>query len=150
QADKISFSTLDMTLLCRRLPNVVNITLDGHYRMLQTQASSIISGDLVTEKEEWTELLEHYMSEHFGLMESDNKRQISEFYRSQYLEVAVIAGKSDVLGSYLRNIGYDAAFFSITFYTVVEKRGLPLEALRLNFSKLSFVDTEWIANVLYR
>ena len=150
QADKISFSTLDMTLLCRRLPNVVNITLDGHYRMLQTQASSIISGDLVTEKEEWTKLLEHYMSEHFGLMESDNKRQISEFYRSQYLEIAVKAGKSDVLGSYLMNIGYDATYFSIAFYNLVEKRVFPLEALRLNFSKLSFDDTEWIANVLYR
>lgn len=150
QAGKISFSTLDMTLLCRRLPNVVNITLDGHYRMMQTQASSIISGDLITEKEEWTELLEHYMSEHFGLMESDNKRQISEFYRSQYLEIAVKAGKSDVLGTYLLNIGYDSVYFAITFYNLVEKRGLSLETLKLNFSKLSFDDTEWMANVLYR
>ena len=150
QVGKISFSTLDMTLLCRRLPNVVNITLDGHYRMMQTQASSIISGDLITEKEEWTELLEHYMSEHFGLMESDNKRQMSEFYRSQYLEIAVKAGKSDVLGTYLLNIGYDAVYFAITFYNLVEKRGLSLETLKLNFSKLSFDDTEWMTNVLYR
>lgn len=149
QADNISFSTLDMTLLCRRLPNVVNITLDGYYRMMQTQASRIISEDLITEKEEWTELLEHYMSEHFGVGECDTKGKISEFYRSQYPEIAVKAGKSDVLGNYLKNIGYDAVYFAIVFYNLVEKRDLPLEPLKLNFSKLSFADTEWMANVLY-
>lgn len=150
QVGKVSFSTLDMTLLCRRLPNVVNITVDGYYRMMQTQASSVISGDLFTEKEEWTELLEHYMSEHFGLIESADKRQISEFYRSQYLEIAVKAGKSDALETYLMNIGYDAAYFVITFYNLVEKRGLSLDTLKLNYSKLSFDDTEWMANVFYR
>lgn len=149
QAGKILFSTLDMTLLCRRLPNIVNITLDGYYRMMQTQASRIISEDLITEKEEWTELLEHYMSEHFRNGKYNSKGQVFEFYRSQYLEIAVKADKSDVLGTYLKNIGYDAAYFDMVLYNLVEKRDLSLESLKLNFSKLSFADTEWMANVLY-
>lgn len=149
QAEKLSFSTLDMTLLCRRLPNSVNITLDGHYRMMQTQASRIVSGVLIAEKEEWTELLERYMSEHFGVIKNNNQGQTSELYRTQYLEIAVKAGKSDVLGAYLKNIGYDASYFAIVFYNLVEKRKLSLESLKLNFSKLSFTDTEWMAYVLY-
>ena len=149
QAEKLSFSTLDMTLLCRRLPNSVNITLDGNYRMMQTQASRIVSGVLIAEKEEWTELLERYMSEHFGVIKNNNKGQTSELYRTQYLEIAVKAGKSDVLGAYLKNIGYDASYFAIVFYNLVEKRKLSLESLKLNFSKLSFTDTEWMAYVLY-
>lgn len=149
KADNISFSTLDMTLLFRRLPNVINITIDGYYRMMKTQASRIISEDLITEKEEWTEILEHYMSEHFQVGEYDTRGQIFEFYRSQYLEIAVKAGKSDVLATYLKNIEYDAMYFAMVLYNLVEKRDLSLESLKLNFSKLSFEDIEWMANVLY-
>ena len=149
QVGNVLFSTLDMTLLCRRLPNIVNITLDGYYRMMQTQASRIISEYLITEKEEWTEVLEHYMSEHFRDGDCNSKGQVSEFYRSQYPEIAVKAGKSNFLGTYLKNIEFDAVYFDMVFYNLVEKRDLSLETLKFNFSNLSFVDTEWVANVLY-
>lgn len=149
QSGKVGFNTLDMTLLCRRLPNVVNVTLDGYYRMMQTQVSRIISRDLIIEKVEWTEILEHYMSEHFENVEREREGHVSEFYRSQYLEIAVKAGRVDVLGTYLKHTGYDAAYFSMVLYNLSSKQDLLLEPLKLNFAKLSFCEIEWMANELY-
>lgn len=150
RSEKVTFSTLDMTLLCRRLPNVVTVTIDGYYRMTQSQVSSILTEDLVIEKAEWTIALERYMSQHPGNAEQAVGRYASEFYRSQYLELAVKTGRTDALGTYLKNIGFDATYFGRVLYKLSAKQDLLLDTFKPSFSKLSFSAKEWMAEEVYK
>ena len=149
QSGKVAFSTLDMTLLCRKLPTVINTTLDGYYRMMQTPVAKIVTEGLIVETAEWSNLLESYMSDRNAAMLSKETRDDEdEFYRSQYLEVALRTGKRTALSEYLKKIDYDAPYVSSILYRLVLNKSFEVN-LAANFENLIFHDVKWLVTELY-
>lgn len=145
----IAFSTLDMTLLCRRLSTIVNVTLDGYYRMIQTPVAEIISNSLVAEKAAWSVLLENYMSSlSVPKVSQETRTRKNEFYRSQYLEVALRTSKITAVSEYLRKADYDAQYVSLVLYRLVLNKEFEIN-LTDNFKSLESVDVKWLITELY-
>ena len=149
KSGNVPFSILDMTLLCRRLPMIVNVTLDGYYRMIHTPVAKIISDRLIGERTKWSSLIEHYMAtESDSSTSSKSCNNVSEFYRCQYLEVALRTQKPTSLSEYLKNVNYDASFVSLVIRRLVLNKAFDTE-LATNFSHLTSTDIRWLITELY-
>lgn len=145
----VKFSTLNMTLLCRRLTSIVNETLEGYYRMVNTSASAFLSDMLVNERSKWTIILEKYMSDLYNEgSQLAKSRDVREFYRNQYMAVALAARRTNALHLFLQNIGYDVTYTAMILRQFVLK-GQFIHGLRENFSNLDADDIKWMANTLY-
>lgn len=145
----VVFTTLDMTLLCRRFPSVVNVTLDGYYRVIHTPATNILSDYLVAEMTEWIRHLEHYMATlHTEDVLSGTEHASEGLYRSQYLEVALKSGKKTALAEYLKKVDYDVPYIALIIAQLLLKEGLN-EALKENIRQLTMSDISWMASDLY-
>lgn len=136
----VNFSTLNMTLLCRSLASVVNVTLEGNYRMMHTPAAQILTDILVAERAKWRSLIERYMS--------DTTESESEFYRSQYLELGLKCRKATALADYLERIGHDVPYVVLILNRLAAKEDLRA-ALVENGMQLAAQDVRWFAVKLY-
>lgn len=145
----ISFSMLDMTLLCRRLSTIVNVTIDGYYRLKKTSLSKFISDNLIVERHEWSELLERYMSgENSADLGGNKKICDNEFYRSQYLEVALRTQKRTAINQYLKNLNYDANYIALILYRLTLNEELNDNLIK-NFEELPDEDVKWLITEFY-
>lgn len=147
--EHITYNTLSLTMLCRRLPSVVNATLDGYYRMVRTPASEILLQILITESSKWNRILERYMS---GLYSNDlgqsQNESLRDFYRSQYLDVAMKVGKENALTIYLKNTGYDVAYTVLVMHRILsEDKGVIW--MQRNISNLTVGDLKWMVTDVY-
>lgn len=144
KAGNVMFSTLDMTLLCRRLHSVINVTLDGYYRMMRTPVTDVLTDILVSEIQEWSVLIERYMSNSY----IKARQTGDEFYRSQYLEIALKTNKRGALSAYINNTGYDASYTALVLHRLASKESYA-ECLSRNFEQLTSADIKWMAADLY-
>lgn len=147
--EHITYNTLSLTMLCRRLPSVVNVTLDGYYRMVKTPASEILMQLLVTESSKWSSVLERYMS---GLYSEETGQSLNEslrdFYWSQYLDIAMKVGKENALTIYLKNIGYDVAYTVLVMHRILgEEKGVIW--MQRNILNLTIEDLKWMVTDVY-
>ncbi|MBQ2726479.1 MAG: DUF4062 domain-containing protein [Clostridia bacterium] len=148
-AGHVPFSMLDMTLLCRRLSGIVNVTLDGYYRMIQTPAAKIISDSLIGERAKWSSLIEKYMSAGSSSAASGNPDSTAdELYRCQYPEVALRTRKTTAFSEYLKNVNYDAAIVSLVLRRLVSNQALE-NGLAANFRNLTSADIKWLITDFY-
>ena len=146
----IPFSILEMTILCRRFSSMINVTIDGYYRIIQTPITKILSDVLLAEIAEWNIILERYMSYSSDVNKSHKDGYIvTECYRSQYLEIALKTNKTSALIEYLKNIDFDVSYFGLVLYRLVTKFGNAAETLKDAFSHLSATDIQWMATELY-
>lgn len=158
---QIPYQMLNLTLLCRMLPSVVNVTLDGFYRMKKTPASKIICSYLTEDREKWARFLERYMSEMSFVKsnsnpagettEKENIRTIGdwEFYRSQYLNVAMKIGKKDALKDFLKNTWRDASYTTLILHKIATDEEA-VSWLRENVRNLPSDDLRWMVADFYR
>lgn len=136
----VSFSTLNMTLLCRSLDSIINVTLEGNYRLVRTPATKILSEILLTERGRWRRLLEWYMSE--------TSAAVNEFYRSQYLELGLKCGKATALADYLERIDRDIPYTALILKRLFTQKDL-LTPLTENSTQLTETDIRWFSTDLY-
>ncbi len=145
----ITYNTLSLTLLCRRLPSVVNVTLDGYYRMVKTPISNILLQILITETSKWSKILEGYMSGLYaGETDQSQNDSVRDFYRSQYLDVAMKAGKENALTLYLKNTEYDVAYTALVMRRILaENKGVTW--MKRNILNLTTDDLRWMVTDVY-
>lgn len=149
KSGNVPFSMLDMTLLCRRLPMIVNVTLDGYYRMIHTPVAKIIYDSLIGERSKWSNLIEQYMAaENDSVTSGDPNKNVSEFYRCQYLDVALRTQKPTALSEYLRAVSYDASLVSLVIRRLVLNKAFDTE-IATNFKHLTSTDVRWLITELY-
>lgn len=145
----ITYNTLSLTMLCRRLPSVVNVTLDGYYRMVKTPISNILLQILIAETSKWSKILECYMSDLYaGETDQSQNDSVRDFYRSQYLDVAMKAGKGNALPLYLKNTEYDVNYTVLVMHRIlVENKGVTW--MKRNILNLTTDDLRWMVTDVY-
>ena len=145
-AQQVSYASLDMMLLCRRLFFAVRETLDGFYRFIPDSLRADFSPVSETAAEKVSAALEVFFQK---LDTSSNVQDVLECYQNNRLFLAARNHNDTVLPVYLQRTGHNKESFALLLPHLLADETVRAW-LHRSVGTLDMQDIEWMLHSLYR